>query len=395
VNRQPWARCHGAALALSLAATSTLAGTLPVVGTMVESNKAVESGSCRSFNGQPDKWIRIVLSAPESRTDFNVEVRASEGFKWSASRADFAAAHGSVLSAAIKAREITLCTSASAPRITLTHVISIAEAGEPLSSVGAGPPSLYEAELFESAQRKYEPHPERLPRVLGAFVWLGVERLTDNAILSCSAFFLTDTLIATNQHCLEGDPDTLSVRGWWRSGPGASRFGAPDFQHLAIACPGDEVGGPDVALLRAKIPATLPQIHSTIPLVAGAKQSAPLVLIGFPGAERPLTLSYDEDCALGASGTDAAYRSRVTGQSVGPHSFVTHGCDSAPSSSGSPVLLRDLSGAVGIHYWGHPGDRDTDSNRAESTAAILEHVAERCPTVSAEIDNYYKELARE
>lgn len=183
----------------------------------------------------------------------------------------------------------------------------------------------------------------------------------------CTAFMISAGTALTAEHCvglgLEGKISQLALGFVDAEAPDG--VGRHDVALIAKS------RGLDVALLSVSPPA---KTHAFFEIADGEPNPAAELLILQHPAGEPLSVSNDEDCVVVGAYFDGPRH--IVDRRVNrlPKVSFGHGCDTAESSSGAPVIERDSLRLVGLHQAGY-AEGDPQVNRALRRDRLAEFLA--------------------
>jgi hypothetical protein len=228
---------------------------------------------------------------------------------------------------------------------------------------------------FESGTSRYDPAPELIKDRAKGMAFIVVEDLQRRVVYTCSAFLISKTHLLSNRHCLYG-PDPVKnatpgrVRVWLRANTVDAKS-PPTIQNASVKFPKSllEAGLADVAILELE---PIPTGAIALPLDINSNALGDLAVLQFPRNE-PLVINSDAQCT--GRGTERMFSEDSSIR------YLTHGCDTLGGSSGSPILKRDLSSVVAIHYYGfQPGKEGL--NRAFLISDIIAELKAKKPDLA-------------
>jgi V8-like Glu-specific endopeptidase len=187
-----------------------------------------------------------------------------------------------------------------------------------------------------------------------------VARLTwtkDTLLYRCSGFLVDNTLLVSNHHCLEKQPDVSEVKVEFNVNRDSDVAFTAKIKRVALAA--KEI---DIAIYELDTTVTAPERNPLKQSTSPEAQIRPWMIAGTgPGETLRTDLRKKQSLALiqhpnGKPKKIALYDCQVT--HTGPNERSNgledfgHFCDSEWGSSGSPVLDFDTGKVVGIHYDG-------------------------------------------
>ncbi len=186
---------------------------------------------------------------------------------------------------------------------------------------------------------------------------------------TCTGFLVSDSLLFTNQHCVESPAEarsTLADLGYDQADMPFETMRVDDL--LAVS------HDLDYALLHLERPAAARWTHLDVSRSPEPSEGEQLVLLEHPlGGYKQVSL---ESCEV--SGV------QMPGVTATPTDFG-HKCDTLNGSSGSPVLDESSGAVIGLHHFGFDVGTNTFVNRAVRIGLILADVRKQRPTVADDL----------
>lgn len=303
-----------------------------------------------------DSWRMLVLTASQDEQDnltspSRVDIRSitNREVVWSGSIAD-----GSVITGPLYPDRVSVeSQKGSTVRVCVSSVLLSGTVPNRDSQVGD---SFHAADVLSTS----------IPSVLSNYPsvvlihFFGI-RAGKKGVWPCTGFFVAPTLVMTAWHCVRGSDG--SNRG--QAYVGYDRPTASLPSSIAVKSVVSELPDLDVAILGVELPPSSPA-----PKVARLDTNSPVV-----GSEVLVIHHYRGDHKVYSYDSDSTVRDvRVRGSRQNSLTDFTHGSDTDPISSGSPVVSVETGLVVGLHHYGTIEGGQFEYNRAVMSSVILQAI---------------------